>query len=256
MKKYLSVVIFLAAIIIGWQVVYQAGVFPEVSFPSLGKIGSELIEGIKSGALTKAALFSVTIILEGLIIGVILTFIMCALSIAFKPVYTIYNTLIATFDTLPGIALMPLMLVWIPNLNIVIIVLMIHGVLWPMSRSVLDGYNSTPKIYTEIGQNIGLNGWGLIKGIYLPSSLPFIISGLKTGWARAWRALISAEMIFGTIGGGLQGIGWFIHMERIKVNIAGIIASLLVILLIGIIVEYGIFAQIEKRTIRKWGMVR
>jgi NitT/TauT family transport system permease protein len=229
---------------------------PRVSFPSVQQIGGAIVEGFSTGALPRAAGFSVAIILEGLAFGIVIAFVLCVLSISFRPIYTIFNTLIATFDTLPGIALMPLMLIWFPSFNVVIIVLMIHGVLWPMGRSVLDGYNATPKIYQEIGQNIGLSRLGLIKGVYLPSSLPFIISGVKTGWARAWRALISAEMIFGTIGGGLQGIGWMIHEERIRMNIPGLIAAILAILAIGLIMEYGIFAQVEKRTIRKWGMVR
>ena len=256
MKKYISVVIFFVIVLIAWQVVYQLGLFNKAAFPSLGDIGAALGKGIANGTLLTSAGFTVTIILEGLALGAVLAFVFCALAITFKPVYTIYNTLIATFDTLPGIALMPLMLVWFPSITMVVIVLMIHGVIWPMSRNILDGYKSTPQIYQEFGENIGLSKWGLVLGIYLPSSMPNIISGLKTGWARAWRALISAEMIFGTIGGGLHGIGWLIFSERLKIDIAGIIAAIIVILVIGIIMEYGVFAQIEKRTVKKWGMVR
>lgn len=256
MKKHISTFVFFIVILIVWQIVAYMELVNPRKLPPVTEVFSELSNGISSDGLLLAAGVSVSIILKGLIIGIILTFIMCALSISFRPVYDIYNTLIATFDTLPGIALLPLGFLWFTDYSMLITALMIHGVIWPMSRSVLDGYNSTPKIYTEIGENIGLNRWGLIKGVYLPSSFPFIISGLKTGWARAWRALISAEMIFGTVGSDLQGIGWFIFTERYKGNTAGIIASLFVILIIGVIVEYAIFAQLEKRTVRKWGMIR
>ena len=77
----------------------------------------------------------------------------------------------------------------------------------------------------------------------------------RQGWARAWRGLISAEMIFGTTSSG-AGIGWFIFMKRTNVDIAGVFAALLVIIVIGIVVEYGVFHTIEKITLKKWGMSR
>ena len=61
-------------------------------------------------------------------------------------------------------------------------------------------------------------------------------------------------MIFGTTGSG-AGIGWYIFMKRTNMNYAGMFAALIVIILIGIIVEYLVFQVIEKKTIVKWGMV-
>ena len=98
-------------------------------------------------------------------------------------------------------------------------------------------------------------GPGLVTGIYIPASFSYILSGIRTGWARAWRGLISAEMIFGTTSSG-AGIGWFIFMKRTNVDIAGVFAALLLIIAIGIVVEYGVFHTIEKMTLKKWGMSR
>lgn len=81
-----------------------------------------------------------------------------------------------------------------------IIFMVIHAVVWPMSRSIIDGFNAVPELYLEVGRNIGLSPVKLIFGVFLPAALPRIFSGIKVGWARAWRGLISAEMIFG--GGG------------------------------------------------------
>ena len=124
-----------------------------------------------------------------------------------------------------------------------------------MSRSIIDGFQSVPKIYIESGLNLGLSKFELIKDIYLPASFSSVLSGMKIGWARAWRGLISAEMIFGTTSAG-AGIGWFIFMKRTNVDIAGVFAALIVIILIGVIVEYGFFHVIEKNTIKKWGIRR
>ena len=122
-----------------------------------------------------------------------------------------------------------------------------------MSRSIMDGFKSIPNIYIESGKNMGLKGFNLVVGVYLPAAFASILSGLRVGWARAWRGLISAEMIFGTTGKGV-GIGWYILMRRVNCDIAGVFGALIVIIVIGIVVEYGIFRVIEKNTVRKWGM--
>lgn len=255
MKKHLSVIIFFIVVAIIWQIIATSGMFHKVSFPTLQQIGEALINGIMNQGLLLAVAYSMTFIIEGMAIGIVLSLIMSALSILSKSVYSIYYTLINIFDPLPGIALLPLAMMWFGAGDFTLIFLMIHGILWPMSRNVLDGYNSTPKTYLEVGENIGLSGWRLVTGVYMPASLPFIISGIKTGWARAWRALISAEMIFGAAS-GIIGIGMYIFMRRYQMDMAGVIASLIVIIIVGMIVENVVFAQIEKRTIKKWGMVR
>ena len=85
----------------------------------------------------------------------------------------------------------------------------------------------------------------------LPASIPQIISGLKIAWARAWRALISAEMLFG-ITSGKGGLGWYIYDRRIFMDTPGMYAGLMVLVLIGLIFESLIFNGLEKMTSRRW----
>ena len=163
--------------------------------------------------------------------------------------------IVSVLDLIPGVALVPLAILWFGVGEVTIIVIVVHSVIWPMSRNILDGFSAIPKLYIETGRNIGLKGFGLAFKICIPASCAYIFSGIRVGWARAWRAVISTEMIFGTTSAG-AGIGLFIYMKRTNLDIAGVFASLIVIMLIGLIIEYGIFSIIEKHTIRKWGMVR
>ena len=84
--------------------------------------------------------------------------------------------------------------------------------------------------------------------------MAYILSGLKVGWARAWRGLLSAEMIFGIASS--PGIGLYITQMRTNLNNAEVYATLIVIIVIGVIVQYGIIDTIEKHTIKKWGMTK
>ena len=262
-RKIAPKVIFWVVVIAAWQVLYSvknSDTYTMNTFPSIQEIGKSLYNGFSAG-LAKDEMFSslinsLILIGKGLFFGVIGAFIFSALSICFKWVYSIYTMLVSIFDLLPGVALLPLAILWFGVGEPTIIFLMIHSVVWPMSRSIIDGFQSTPGIYVETGKNIGLRGTRLITGVYLPASSPYIISGLKVGWARAWRALISAEMIFGATSTRGGGIGFYIFNMRTKMDYAGLYASLIVILIIGLIIEYGVFANVEKHTIRKWGMIR
>ena len=87
----------------------------------------------------------------------------------------------------------------------VIVFLVVHAVIWPMSRNLLDGFQAVPRIYVEAGRNMGLSGVGLLLGTYLPASMSYILSGVKVGWARAWRA--AACCTASTTGAAASGTG-------------------------------------------------
>jgi NitT/TauT family transport system permease protein len=77
---------------------------------------------------------------------------------------------------------------------------------------------------------------------------------LKVGWAFAWRTLIAAELVFG-VSSGAGGIGWFIFEHKNQLLIPHVFAGLLTVILFGLFVEHVIFRTIEKRTVRRWGML-
>ncbi len=255
MKEARTQIIFIICFLAAWQFVYQMQVFPEIMFPSLKEIGQSFIEGFRDDSLMTYTLYSMSLIIKGLAIGIILAFIFSSLAVVSKIFHSIYHLIVSICDLLPGVALLPLAIMWFGIGEATIIFIVVHSILWPMSRSIMDGFNSVSRIYVESGRNIGLKGLALVKGVYLPAAFTHVLSGMRVGWARAWRGLISVEMIFGTTGSG-AGIGWFIFMKRTNVDIAGVFAALIVIVIIGIVIEYGVFHTIERNTVKKWGMVR
>ena len=254
-KRTLHRVIFIAVVIAAWEIAYSRGVFPKLMFPSIGSIFSSLVKGFASENLLSMVGYSLSLILRGLGLGIMLAFLFSSLSILFETFGDIYSMLVSVFDLIPGVALIPLAIMWFGIGEEPIIFIVIHSVIWPMSRSIIDGFRSVPKIYLESAANIGLTGADLVLQVYLPAAFTSLLSGLRTGWARAWRGLISAEMIFGTTSSG-AGIGWFIFTKRVNVDIAGVFAALIVIIVIGMIVEYLVFGTIEKNTVKKWGTVK
>lgn len=254
-------VIFVIGVLSVWEFVARSNLFGEQSalvFPTLGAIGKAFLQNFITGyggiSLWVYIGNSMNLLLKGLLIGIGLACLLSGLSMVSKAFYHIYNLMVSIFDLLPGIALLPVVIIIFGVRPEVITALVVHAVLWPMSRSILDGFQAVPSIYTEAGLNIGLRGIGLLWGVYLPASLNYILSGLKAGWARAWRGLISAEMIFGVASS--PGIGLYINQMRTNMNNVEMYATLLVIIIIGLIVQYGILIPIENNTVKKWGMSR
>ena len=258
MKKYkelIAQIIFVIICMIFWQ--WYASYRNIMGFPALDTIIMRLIDCFTNPQrriLTYLG-YSLVSILKGLGIGALLALFFSGLSVVSETFYAIYNLIVSVFDLLPGVALLPILMITIGANETSILFLVIHSVVWPMSRNIIDGFKTTPKIYIEAGKNVGLGIFGLVFGIYIPATFASILSGIKVGWARAWRGLISAEMIFGAAQSA--GIGVFINNARtVWIDYPSVYAAIILIVIVGVVVEYGIFQVIEKKTVRKWGMVR
>ncbi len=250
-KKILSLII----LIIIWEVIAKSSMFETSLFPDVGSILNALIVSFTKGNLLEECIFSLKIITIGMIIGLLGAVLLVYISRTSSLVNSFVETLAAIAHPLPGIALLPLIILWIGTGYGAILFIIVHSVLWPLYINLNSGLKSIPKIYQEIGKNIGLNTIQESIHVILPGSLTYILSGIRIGWARAWRALISAEMIFGAAG-GRGGLGWYIFQKRIFMDTQGLFAGLFIIILIGIFVEDIVLEKIEKMTIKKWQLVK
>jgi NitT/TauT family transport system permease protein len=255
MMKHIFVkrALFIIILFTVWEAVVRTGMVPELLFPPLGSVFKALAEVVESGELFKLMGFSLYLILSGLAIGLALAVVLSTLAIVSRTFDSFLDTVVTIMHPLPGIALLPLAVLWFGTGQKSIIFIIVHATLWPMVLNTLTGFKSIPVIYREVGENIGLTGPRLVFSIMAPAAFPYLLAGFKIGWARAWRALIAAEMIFGT-SGTQGGLGWFIYQQRYFMDVSGVFAALFVIIIVGILVEDLFFGLIEKKTIKRWGM--
>lgn len=252
-------IVFVVVVLVIWEVVARAHLFgpqSEIVFPTLEAIGAAFVKNFVTGYAGMSLWIyvgdSMMLLLEGFAIGIVGALLFSSLSMVSRSFYAIYNLIVTICDLLPGVALLPVVIIIVGVRPEVIVFLVVHAVIWPMSRNMLDGFQAVPNIYIEAGKNIGLKGFGLLSSVYLPAAASYLVSGIKVSWARAWRGLISAEMIFGLA--SCPGIGLFINQMRTNLYNAEMYATLIVIIIIGLIVQYGILLPIEKNTVVKWGM--
>lgn len=210
-------------------------------------------EGVASGELPGKAAVSLTVLLQGYAAGIVLAFALTTLAASTRIGRDLLDTLTAMFNPLPAIALLPLALLWFGLGSKSLIFVLVHSVLWPLALNTYAGFRGVPETLRMAGRNYGLRGLRFVVLILVPAALPAILSGLKIGWAFAWRTLIAAELVFG-VSSGSGGLGWFIYENKNQLEIANVFAGLFTVILIGLLVENVIFRTIEQRTVRRWGM--
>ena len=192
-------------------------------------------------------------LLQGYLAGVLLAFALTTLAVSTQIGRDLLDTLTSMFNPLPSIALLPLALIWFGLGDGSVIFVLVHAVLWSVALNTHAGFRALSPTLRMVGQNYGLSAVGFITKILIPGAFPGILTGLKVGWAFAWRTLIAAELVFG-VSSGSGGVGWYIFQHKNQLLIPEVFAGLLTVILFGLFVEHVIFKTIEDRTVRRWGM--
>lgn len=245
-------IVILVALAAIWEV-YGRFLNNDLLFPTFIATMKAFIQGVGSGVLLERAWGSIRVLLAGYAIGVLLATLLTGLAIASRIGRDFLETMTSMFNPLPAIALLPLALIWFGLGNGSLIFVLVHSVTWAIALNTHSGFLSVSNTLKMVGRNYGLTGPRYVIRILIPAAFPSILTGLKIGWAFAWRTLIAAELVFG-VSSGSGGLGWFIFENKNLLDIPNVFAGLLTVIVIGLVVENLIFRTIEQRTIQRWGV--
>jgi sulfonate transport system permease protein len=222
-------------------------------FPSLTDTVEAFWDAMVRGPLIERTLTSLQVLAAGYALGLAIAAVFTTVAVSTRVGTDFLSTLTAMFNPLPAIALLPLALLWFGLGAKSLIFVIIHSVLWAVALNTHSGFTSVSPTLRMAGQNCGLRGLRYVALLLVPAAFPSILTGLKIGWAFAWRTLIAAELVFGASSRS-GGLGWFIFENRNQLETASVFAGLLTVILIGLFVESVIFRTIENATVRRWGM--
>jgi sulfonate transport system permease protein len=242
----------LVALVLIWEI-YARWLNNSLLFPTFTETIRTFWRDMQSGVLVNRTLTSLRTLAIGYVLGLVLAGIFTTFAVASVIGTRILSTLTAMFNPLPAIALLPLALIWFGLGTPSLVFVIIHSVLWAVALNTLSGFRSVPETLRMGGRNVGLKGARYVGLILIPAAFPSILSGLKIGWAFAWRTLVAAELVFG-VSSRSGGIGWYIFEARNELDTATVFSGLLTVILIGLLVESVIFRTIEARTVNLWGM--
>ena len=251
-QAWLRKALILAGIALAWEL-YARALDNPLLVPPFAVTVEAFWDGMANGDILQKVVTSVQLLLRGYAIGLALAMVFTTLAMMSRLGSDLLDTLTAAFNPLPAIALFPLALIWFGLGDLSIIFVLVHSVLWAVALNTHSGFRSVSSTLRMVGRNYGLTGVRFVAKILVPAAFPSILTGLKVGWAFAWRTLIAAELVFGVFT-GKGGLGWYINENKNMLNIPAVFAGLFTVILIGLVVENLIFRTVEAATVRKWGM--
>jgi NitT/TauT family transport system permease protein/taurine transport system permease protein len=161
-----------------------------------------------------------------------------------------FHPLLNFFQSVSGIAWLPLMLVWFGFGERTILVAVNYTVLFPVIFNALLGVRSVPRLYINALRTLGASRWRIVRDVLLPGALPSIVTGMRLGLAYGWRALIAAEMLVGA-----QGLGFMIFNAQNFHLTARIMLGMAAIGVLWVLLDYFLLRPLEEATFARWGLV-
>jgi NitT/TauT family transport system permease protein len=236
-----------------WQLVVWSGWKDEFLLPPPAKVFSTLGEMWSDGTLPKAARNTMWLAVQGYAISVVAGTIIGSLVARVGVLRAAFGSLITGIQTMPSVAWVPWSILLFKQSDATILFVVFLGTTPAVANGLITGADHIPPVLLRAGRVLGARGLNAYRYVILPASLPGFVGGLKQGWAFAWRSLMAGEII--VMVAGEPTIGGQLQIERGLSHADGVMAIMLVILAIGILVDSLIFATLERRVARRWGLL-
>ena len=249
LRKIANQVIFYSALLGLWALLAKLRIWPPYLFPAPWAVAGALWAGVQDHSFLIGIAVTMKRMLIGYSLSVVLGMILGLGVASNKFLEETLGALLVSLQSLPSICWVPLAILWFGLTEKAILFVVLMGCILSVTIAMEDGRKQMPKIYTMAGRNLGASGFRLFWYVMLPASLPYIVSGLKQGWAFGWRSLIQAEMIFLTI-----GLGQLLMMGRDLNDMNQVIAVMLMIIGLGYLVNRLVFRTMERTLQSRWGL--
>jgi NitT/TauT family transport system permease protein len=254
MRRIFVVIAFFVLLFGMWEALVRMKIWSPVLVPSPFSVASYLVGALKDGTLPRATVVTTRRLLIGYALGLVFGLPLGLLTARFKFCEDTLGVMALAFQTLPSVCWVPLALLWFGQTEAAMLFVVIMGTLWSVVIATDNGVRTVPPIYARAARTMGskrLHTW--IK-VIVPASMPFIVSGMKQGWAFAWRSLMAAE-IYVTILSGF-GLGYLLQAGRELQAMDQVIGIMLVIIVIGVLADKILFSPWERFLYRRWGTAK
>jgi sulfonate transport system permease protein len=251
MKRLLLSILFFVFLLFLWEMAFRAKIWSPVLLPSPEQVASYLKSATIDGTLLNATVITMRRLLIGYFVGLVLGLPLGLLTARWNLFRDTLGTMALGLQTLPSVCWVPLALLWFGQTEAAMLFVVVMGTVWSVIIATETGVRNVPPIFRKAALTMGSKRLHIWLKVILPAALPFVVSGMKQGWAFAWRSLMAAE-IFVTILTGF-GLGQLLHYGRELSAMDQVIAIMLVIVVIGLLADKIFFSPIERFLHRRWG---
>lgn len=234
-----------------WQVVVWSGRWPEYVFAGPVETFGKLGERLSTPEYWQAVAVTMRRAVTGFAVSVLVGLVVGALVSRVGVLRAAFGSLITGLQTMPSIAWFPLAILLFGLTESAITFVVILGAAPSIANGLITGVDYTSPILLRAGHVLGFRRLQLYRHVILPASLPSFLAGLKQGWAFAWRSLMAGELV--VIIAHQSSLGERLYYDRELADSAGLLATMIVILIIGIGVDL-LFETADTTLRRRWGL--
>jgi len=235
-----------------YEAVARSGHFAPALMPPLGTVAQTLFDSIRDGSMIVHAGVTLYRVLAGFALAVFFGLPLGVMMGRFRAVENFVLPLTSALMPIPSLAWVPVFILWFGLGDTVTILIVLYAALFPMLLNTWTGVRAVNPIWLRAAGAMGADERAMFWKVIVPGASPFIIAGLRQSFLRAWIAVIGAEMLAASS----FGLGWVIFDAKEFLNTDVMLASLVVIGLIGFATERLVFGSLERATIYRWGMAR
>lgn len=244
-KSMLLVIVPPILLIMFWQYAADVGWLSPHILPAPSKIWDAFVSFWTDHTYQDYFLISAQRVLKGFAIGVVIGLFLGIVMAIFSPVNSALSVITGILRPIPMVGWLPIVLIWMgigENSKVAVITI---GCFWSVFINTMDGIKGVNNQYLEVAKILEKGQITTLAKVILPASLPSILTGIRLGFANAWRGVVSAEML-----GAASGIGYMIAYARNISRMDIMMIGLLTIGIVGCLLDIVVIAVQDR--ILKW----
>lgn len=234
-----------------WELFARSGLFNQALTPPLDKIAKVGWRLLLDGSLLRNSAYTLGRVLAGLFFACLIAIPLGIAMGRIRAVERFFMPVISGLMPIPSLAWVPIFVLWFGIGNATTIIVVTYAATFQVVYNVWIGVRAVNPLWVRAAMSMGANRRALFRKVVLPGALPYVFTGLRLGFGRAWIAVIGGEMLANPS----WGLGRVIFDAKEFLNSEVMLSSLVAIGVIGLIFERLVFQTVEERTIARWGMV-
>jgi NitT/TauT family transport system permease protein len=242
----------IAAAAVLYELVARSGLFAAALVPTIPAIARALGAMLADGSMLRHASATLYRVVLGLGLAATAGLALGVLMGRWRPAERFFMPLVSVLMPIPSLAWAPVFILWFGLGDVATVLIVFYAASFPMVINAWTGARAVNPLWLRAAGAMGARGAALFWKVVVPAAAPFILSGLRQAFQRAWIAVVGAEMLAASD----YGLGWVIFDAKEFLNADIMLASLAVIGAIGFVFERLVFGALERVTVQRWGMLR